>query len=67
MIPAAGLQIAFGTGTGANLIHDFGMMDLGMTGSLHLMIYCIDLVNMAKRLKEGIIVDEDHLAARFDS
>jgi trimethylamine--corrinoid protein Co-methyltransferase len=57
------LQIAFGTGVGANLIHDFGMMDLGMTGSLHLMIYCNDLVNMAKRLKEGIIVDEDHLAA----
>lgn len=57
------LQIAFATGVGANLIHDFGMMDFGMTGSLHMMIYCNDLVNMAKRLKEGIIVDEDHLAA----
>ncbi|HWQ80208.1 MAG TPA: trimethylamine methyltransferase family protein [Anaerovoracaceae bacterium] len=57
------LQIAFNTGVGSNLIHDFGMMDIGMTGSLHMMVYCNELVNFSKRLKAGIIVDEDHLAA----
>jgi trimethylamine--corrinoid protein Co-methyltransferase len=59
----AALQIAFNTAAGANLIHDFGMMDLGMTGSLHMMVYCNELVNISRRLKEGILVDEDHLAA----
>jgi trimethylamine--corrinoid protein Co-methyltransferase len=57
------LQIAFNAGIGSNLIHDFGMMDLGMTGSLHMMVYCDELARYSKRLKEGIIVDEDHLAA----
>ena len=59
----AALQIAFNTGAGANLIHDFGMMDLGMTGSLHMMVYCNELANFSKRLTAGILVDEDHLAA----
>ena len=57
------LQIAFNTGVGSNLIHDFGMMDVGMTGSLHMMVYCDELARYSKRLTEGIIVDEEHLAA----
>lgn len=56
------LQIIGALGTGGNLIHDVGFMDLGMTGSpLHLVI-CDELIGMARRMMEGVPVDEEHLA-----
>ncbi len=56
------LQIIGALGTGGNLIHDVGFMDLGMTGSpLHL-VMCDELIGMARRMMEGVPVDEEHLA-----
>lgn len=57
------MELIFSIGSGANLVHDLGMMDFGMTGSLHYLIACNEMAAMAKRLKQGIQVDEAHLAA----
>lgn len=56
-------EIIASIGSGANLIHDLGMMDVGMTGSIHLMVFCEEVVGYAKRLKQGFSVDENGLAA----
>lgn len=57
------MEIIFSMGSGANLVHDLGMMDIGMTGSLHLLTICDEIVGMARRLSQGVIVDEDRMAA----
>jgi len=55
-------QIIFAMGAGANLVHDLGMMDVGMTGSLAFMVLCDEIVGFAKQLRRGMIVDEENLA-----
>ena len=32
-------EIGFSVATGKNLVHDLGMLDVGMTGSIHLMVF----------------------------
>ncbi|ATW26369.1 trimethylamine methyltransferase family protein [Candidatus Formimonas warabiya] len=59
------MEIIFSLGSGANLVHDLGMMDIGMTGSIHLLTICDEIVGMARRLSEGVIVDEDRMAAEM--
>ena len=59
------MELIFSSGSGANLVHDLGMMDFGMTGSLHYLIACNEMAGMVKRLKLGVIVDKDHLAAQL--
>ncbi len=56
-------QIIFAMGAGANLVHDLGMMDVGMTGSIAFMVLCDEIVGMAKQLRRGIIFDEVNFAA----
>ncbi len=56
-------EIIFSLGAGANLIHDLGMMDVGMTGSIHLMTFCNEVIAFTKRLRRGIMVNEETLAA----
>ena len=57
----ATMQIMNALATGGNLIHDVGFMDLGMTGSIDLMVMCDEIIAMAKRYYQGIAVDTDHL------
>lgn len=56
-------EIIADLGMGANLIHDFGMLDVGMTGSIHLMVLCDEVAGYARRLKQGFTTDENGFAA----
>ena len=58
----AAIQCVFSTLSDSNLVHDFGMMDIGMTGSIDYMVYCDELASMAKYLKRGVEVTPDTLA-----
>ena len=46
------------SGTGANLIHDIGFMDLGMTGSPAFMTLCDDIIGYVRRMEKGIPTEE---------
>ena len=56
-------EIISSVATGANLVHDLGMLDVGMTGSIHLMVFCEEVVGYAKRLKQGFQTDANGFAA----
>lgn len=56
------MQIIGAFGAGGNLTHDVGFMDCGLTGSLASLVMCDELIGMARRFMDGILVDEDHLA-----
>ena len=56
-------EIIADIGCGANLIHDFGMLDVGMTGSLSLLVLCDEIAGYARRLKQGFLTDENGFAA----
>lgn len=56
-------EIIADIGMGANLIHDFGMSDVGMTGSLQLMVFCEEVAGYARRLTQGFATDENGFAA----
>jgi trimethylamine--corrinoid protein Co-methyltransferase len=55
-------EILMSLGSGANLIHDAGMSDVGMTGSVELMVFCDEAIAYAKRLRQGFATDEESLA-----
>lgn len=55
------LSIAMAAGSGANLVHDLGMTDIGMTGSLLGLVICEEIVQSVRRLSRGIEVDEGTL------
>ena len=59
----AAVQCLFSTLSCSNLVHDFGMMDIGMTGSIDYMVYCDELAAMSKFLRKGIEVNPETLAA----
>ncbi|MDO4541835.1 MAG: trimethylamine methyltransferase family protein [Bacillota bacterium] len=59
----ATMQIVNALGTGGNLVHDVGFMDLGMTGSLEQLVMCDEVIAMAKRLFKGIEVNPEQLGA----
>jgi trimethylamine--corrinoid protein Co-methyltransferase len=48
--------------SGANLIHDVGYMESGLTGSLESLVICDEIVGMVKRLMRGLRINEDTLA-----
>lgn len=48
-------------GVGANLIHDVGFMDLGLTGSPLHMVMCDDIIGYVRRLMAGIPYDEESM------
>lgn len=56
------MQVLISGGCGSNLIHDVGFMDYGLTGSTQQLVFADEVIGHARRLFEGIIVDEDHLA-----
>ena len=55
-------QILMALGSGANLIHDAGMTDVGMTGSIEHLVFCNEAIGYGKRLRQGFTVDEESLA-----
>jgi len=48
--------------SGANLIHDIGYIDSGLTQSFDMMVITDEILGMVQRMKDGIKVDDDHLA-----
>jgi len=58
----AALQIYTAASGGANLIHDVGFTDLGLTGSLEQLVMGDEIIGMVRRLVRGVEVDEEHLA-----
>lgn len=58
----ATMQIVNALGTGGNLIHDVGFMDLGITGSIEHLVMCDEIIAMAKRLFAGISITPEQKA-----
>jgi trimethylamine--corrinoid protein Co-methyltransferase len=48
--------------SGANLNHDVGYLNFGLTGSLEMMVIGDEVISMIRRMKQGIPVNEETLA-----
>ena len=48
--------------SGANLIHDVGYLEAGLSGSFDMLVMSDEIISMVKRLMRGITVDDEHLA-----
>jgi trimethylamine--corrinoid protein Co-methyltransferase len=48
---------------GAHLIHDVGYLESGLTGSPEMLVASDELIGMVRRMVEGIVIDDDALAA----
>ncbi len=58
----AALSILTATLSGANLIHDVGYLESGITGSASMLAMSNEVIGMAKHIARGIVVDDEHLA-----
>lgn len=58
----AAISIAMTNMSGANLNHDIGYAEQGTTSNLDLVVICDEVLGMARKLTNGIRVDEDTLA-----
>ena len=58
----AGLSILMAAQSGANLIHDNGYLESGLSGSLDMLVLVDETVSMVKRIMSGIKVDKETLA-----
>ena len=47
---------------GTNLVHDLGYIEFGITYSLELLVLCNEFIGQVRRMMDGIVVDEEHLA-----
>jgi trimethylamine--corrinoid protein Co-methyltransferase len=56
------ISILMATLSGANLIHDVGLLEAGLVGSYELVVMSDEIIGMAKRIARGIRVDEETLA-----
>ncbi|MDO4542800.1 MAG: trimethylamine methyltransferase family protein [Bacillota bacterium] len=59
------MEVLISLESGGNLIHDCGFMDIGMTGSLDQLVFCDEVISMAKRYCRSVEVDEDRIG--FDT
>ena len=48
--------------SGANLVHDLGFLDFGLTGSLELIVLCDEFVSMLERVLGSLEVTDESLA-----
>lgn len=48
--------------SGANLVHDLGYLESGLTGSFEMVVICDEIVGMVRRLMQGIRIDDETLA-----
>jgi trimethylamine--corrinoid protein Co-methyltransferase len=55
------LSVMMAKFTGANLIHDVGYMESGLTGSFEMIVLTDELISMTDHLMKGIEVSEDTL------
>jgi trimethylamine--corrinoid protein Co-methyltransferase len=58
----AGLLTFMATMAGANLNHDVGYLNFGLTGSLEMVVILDEVIAMIRRMKQGIPVTEETLA-----
>jgi trimethylamine--corrinoid protein Co-methyltransferase len=58
----AGMATFIATMAGANLNHDLGYLNFGLTGSLEMVVINDDIISLARRMKQGIPVNEETLA-----
>ncbi len=58
----AGLSILFSALSGANLIHDVGYLEYGLTGSLDMLVLSDEIISMVKHLLQGVPVNPETLA-----
>lgn len=56
------ISLLMATLSGANLIHDIGLLESGLVGSYEMVVMSDEIIGMAKRIARGIEVDEDTLA-----
>lgn len=57
----SGYQTLLATLAGANLNHDVGYLNFGLTGCLEMIVITNEIIELAKRLKKGIPVNEASL------
>ncbi len=58
----AGLETFMATLAGANLNHDVGYLNFGLSGSLDMIVITDEIIDMCRRMKRGIPVNDDTLA-----
>jgi len=58
----AAMSVLVSALSGANLIHDVGFLDSHLTSSYDLVVLSNEIISMAKRMMQGILVDEETLA-----
>ena len=58
----AALSIFANAISGANLVHDVGYLDFGMTGSLEMVVFCDEVISWTKRYLRGLEINEETLA-----
>lgn len=60
----ASFSIHAATLSGANLVHDVGFLDSGMTGSLLQLVLADELIAMSRRISRGVLVNKQTLAVQ---
>jgi trimethylamine--corrinoid protein Co-methyltransferase len=58
----ASINIATAALIGGNMIHDVGYLDSGLTSSMELMVACDEIIDMMKRILQGIPVNDGTMA-----
>jgi len=58
----AALTLAVETLAGADLVHDLGYLESGMTGSLAQLVVCAEMVSWLRHLRRPLVLDEEALA-----
>jgi trimethylamine--corrinoid protein Co-methyltransferase len=58
----AALTLTVETLAGADLVHDLGYLESGMTGSLAQLVVCAEIVSWLRHLQRPLVVDEEALA-----
>ena len=58
----ATINIATAALVGGNMIHDVGYLDAGLTSSMELLVAADEIIDMVKRLLQGIPVDDATMA-----
>lgn len=58
----AGISCLVATLSGANLIHDVGYLEYGLTASYEMLVMSNEIISMVKRIIKGIRIDKESLA-----
>jgi len=58
----AGLLTFMSAMAGANLNHDVGYLDFGRTGSLEMIVIVDEMIDLIRRMKKGIPIDDEMMA-----